>query len=219
MQQAIKRETPPKKLLTASFAARQDYQRVWIKCQRTHFVSASSSLCCYLLPTNMGGTYHFCVSFQREDVHIACVCLYGRQLFISNCSRGDTKEGPCGGCLTLIAPHKKLNRCCGPGAGGDEHWKPKSQQSGAQDPSQIERQITPIGWVGWKKRKGGVAGNEYEYWQANNFIHKQTAETESDVTPAKQTDAGDAWEGFMEFIYGQHQHQEQQQRWLHVCER
>lgn len=158
MQQAIKRETPPKKLLTASFAARQDYQRVWIKCQRTHFVSASSSssLCCYLLPTNMGGTYHFCVSFQREDVHIACVCLYGRQLFISNCSRGATKGSNCGGCLALIAPHKKLNRCCRPGAGEDEHWKPKSQQSeGAQDPSQIERQITPIGWVCWCTQGGG----------------------------------------------------------------
>lgn len=128
----------------------------------------------------------------------------------------------CGGCLTLIAPHKKLNRCCWPGAGEDEHWKPKSQQSEeAQDPSQIERQITPIGWVCWCTKGGGVVGNEYEYWQANNFIHKQTAESEGDVTPAKQTDAGDAWEGFMEFIYGQHQqkHQEQRQRWLHVCER
>lgn len=170
-----------------------------------HKYGRNISFLCFL--SARGRAYRMCVFMWQTTFHFKLL------------------EGSnCGGCLALIAPHKKLNRCCRPGAGEDEHWKPKSQQSeGVQDPSQIERQITPIGWVCWctGREKGGVVGNEYEYWQANNFIHKQTAESEGDVTPAKQTDAGDAWEGFMEFIYGQHQqqHQEQRQRWLHVCER
>lgn len=101
-----------------------------------HKYGRNISFLCFL--SARGRAYRMCVFIWQTTFHFKLL------------------EGSnCGGCLALIAPHKKLNRCCRPGAGEDEHWKPKSQQSEeAQDPSQIERQITPIGWVCWCTKGG-----------------------------------------------------------------
>lgn len=129
----------------------------------------SSPPCCYLLPTNMGGTYHFCVSFQRKDVHIACVFIWQTTFHFKLLEGSDW--GNRGACLALIAPHKKLNRCCcEAGAWGMGRSPLKAEKStkrstrpkpdrATNNPNWMGEMLEPWlvgGWSGWSEC-------EYEY--------------------------------------------------------